>query len=68
MMGVVVTGRPVERAPGSYTQRKGTVVDTPKVIHTWKHMICLETVSGKSGNFKTAGWYKILHKSDFITA
>lgn len=23
MMGVVVTGRPVERAPGSYTQRKG---------------------------------------------
>lgn len=36
MVGAVDTGRPVESAWLLHSERKGTVAETPVVIHTWK--------------------------------
>lgn len=58
MVGAVVTGRPVESAWLLHSERKGTIVDTPMVKHTWINLICLKTVSRKSGNTQRADWYK----------
>lgn len=57
MIGAVVTGRPVESAWLLHSDRKGMIVDTPTVKHTWK--IC--SVSRRfqeSQEMKKADWYK----------